>query len=216
MKKIFLLIICIYSSTIFAQTIKKNSLSFNLTYPTVQLLQRNTPDTLSTTIPTNLNYAHIFKNKYLLRIGAGGYTNYQISNSDLVTDKVASNYKKITGVISFYKLHLGENEKWLFGIGGSLNAIYNKNQRFFDSGVDVVEFYNYANGVGFGPSFFARYNFSKSISFYTDYSLYYNFYTTANGKKFSALPEQNYKSKNILNHGIQFQYPVSIHLEYSF
>jgi hypothetical protein len=215
MKKIILaLSTFLFCSSMQAQF--KNTISLNASYPTVQMLMRNAPDSTSNVIPTNIAISRLIKNKILVRLGFGGYTNYQIATSDLSTDVVASNYFKLNAALSFYHLSKSENDKWTFGKGVSVNASRNLNQRFFDSGFDVVEFYNSSDGIGIGPSFFVQYQFSKHVSLYTEYTLAYNLYTTANGKKFSAFPDQNYNSKHILTHGMQFQYPVSLYLNYSF
>jgi hypothetical protein len=213
--KIFISLLLLVLS-ITSQAQYKNAISINVSYPSIQLLLKASTDSTNASIPTNINYSHIFKHKWMMRIGFGGYTNYQIASTDLTADKVIQNYKKLTAALAVYHCSNTDNEKFVIGKGFSMNGIFNKNQRFFDSGFDLVEFYNQAMGAGIGPSFFAQYSITKSLAVYTEYSMLYNIYNTNNGKNFSAFPNQNYSTKKIINHGLQFQYPVSLYLSWMF
>jgi hypothetical protein len=210
----FLFFALLLANVVLAQKSKRNAISINLTSPLIQAINKNKTDSTSLRIPTNIAYSHTFRN-WLVRIGAGGFNNYQTIGSDIFVDRKIENTYKLSALLSVYRL-TPINEKWLFGLGLSVSGVYNKTEKLFDSQFDVVNSYNYAKGGGVGGGAFFQYNINDRLSMFSEYNVLYNVYTTAEGKDFSSYPLQNYARNKISNQGIQFQFPLALYINYNF
>jgi hypothetical protein len=197
-----------------AQKKRNNALSINLTSPLIQAINKNKTDSSSLRIPTNIAFSHTFNN-WLLRIGAGGYNNYQTLGSDIYTDRKIENVYKLSALVSAYRLTT-INDKWLFGLGPSLSGVYNKTEKIIDSGNDIINSYINASGWGIGGGALFQYNINNRLSLFSEYNVLYNVYETSEGKEFSAIPLENYARNKIYNQGIQFQFPLALYINYNF
>jgi hypothetical protein len=191
------------------------AISINVTSPLIQAINKNKPDSSSLRIPTNIALSFSIKNKWMIRIGAGGYNNYQTISSDIFSDRKIENTNKISALLSVYRL-LPINEKWSSGLGLSVSGVNNTSEKLFDSGFDILKSYSYSKGGGLGGGVFFQYNVNKRLAIFTEYNVLYNMYETAEGKEFSAYPDQNYAKNKLFNHGIQFQFPLAMYINYLF
>jgi hypothetical protein len=198
----------------FAQKKRKNAISINLTSPLIQAINKNKTDSTSLRIPTNIALSHAFNN-WLIRIGAGGYNNYQTLGSDIYVDRKIENIYKLSALLSAYHLTT-ISDKWLFGIGPSVSGVYNKTEKVVDSGNDIINSYSNASGWGIGGGALFQYNINDRLSLFSEYNVLYNVYETSEGKEFSAIPSQNYARNKITNQGIQFQFPLALYINYNF
>ena len=217
-KLFFILSVFIFAKVANAQDadiVYKHAVSVNLTSPLIQAINKNKPDSTSLRIPTNLAYSFTVKNKWMFRIGAGGYNNYQSLSSDIFQDRKITNINKLSALASAYHL-TPSSEKWLFGIGISVSAVYNQTEKLFDSGFDVLKSYSYSKGGGIGPGVLFQYKLNNRLALFTEYNALFNLYTTAEGKEFSSYPEQNYAKTKEFNQGIQFQFPLALYINYLF
>jgi hypothetical protein len=193
----------------------KYAVSINLTSPLIQAINKNKTDSSSFRIPTNIALSATIKNKWLIRLGAGGYNNYQTLTSDIFTDRKIENINKLSTLLSVYNI-VPINDKWQAGLGISLSAVVNKNEKYFDSGFDVLKSYTYTKGGGIGGGVFFQYSFNNRLSFFSEYNVLYNIYNSAEGKEFSSYPLENYAKNKLLNQGIQFQFPLALYINYQF
>jgi hypothetical protein len=197
------------------EKIFRNAISVNLTTPLIQAINRNKIDSGTVRIATNIAYNRIIGTSWLMRLGVGGYNNYQDISSDIFSDRKIENTNRLSALLSIFKL-TSINENWLFGFGGSLSGIYTNVEKLNDSGFDIVNSYQYSQGGGIGPAVLFQYNLNKRLSLFSEYSILYNRYETAEGKVFSSYPDQNYAKLKLSNQGIQFQFPLAIYVNYQF
>jgi hypothetical protein len=216
-KYILLSFLVLSSASSFAKKVGgvKVAVSINLTSPLIQAINKNKTDSSSFRIPTNIALSATIKDKWLVRIGAGGYNNYQTLSSDVFTDRKIENVNKLSTLLSVYNI-VPINEKWQCGLGLSLSAVLNKNEKYFDSGFDVLKSYTYTKGGGIGGGVFFQYSFNNRLSFFSEYNVLYNIYNSAEGKEFSSYPLENYAKNKLLNQGIQFQFPLALYINYQF
>jgi hypothetical protein len=200
-----------------AQDLMHNTVSLNITTPLIQAISNMPIDSSNIRIPTNIAYSRIVgkKRRHIIRAGIGGYNNYQFVGDDLFTDK-RYKYNYQFGVMANYFAVKTINDSWQFGVGPGLSAIYSRVDNKSDSGFDVVNNYYYNRGLGVALGMFFQYRINKHIAVYTEYNVQYNAYQTVTGKSFSAFPNQDYKTSKYLNHGIQFQYPLALYINYLF
>jgi hypothetical protein len=218
-KSIFIILLVVIAQSINAQSadnkVFRNAISVNLTSPLIQAINKNKIDSSALRIATNIAYSRIVGKSCLVRIGAGGYNNYQTISSDIFIDRKIENTNKLSGLLSIFKT-TNINENWLFGFGGSLSVIYTNDEKLKDTPFDIVKSFVYSKGGGIGPGVFFQYNLNKRLSMFSEYSILYNVYESAEGKEFSASPELSYSRNKVTNQGIQFQFPIALYVNYQF
>jgi hypothetical protein len=215
----FLVIVLVVSYGVqpcFAQSVRlANGLSVNLTTPLIQAINKNKPDSTSLRLATNIAYNRMFGKRWMMRIGFGGTNNHQTIASDIYTNRTVEYNTRISGLLSFFKMTT-INANWNFGLGPSISGIFNRTDVLSDSGFDILNEYEYNNGGGAGLGVFFEYKLNKRLSMFTEYHMLYNLYNSAQGKEFSAYPDQNYSRTKQFNQGIQLQYPLAIYINYAF
>ncbi len=193
----------------------KNTVSINFLEPVLKLLSKNASVDSSFNLKAPVIFYGRQTRKMFYRAGVRISMKNKLDESDLFADKKKENYNRYDGTISALKIK-SIADKIKIGYGLTATGFVLFDRKIFDSGFDKVTFNNRTWSIACGPDLFLRYEINKRLSLFTEYLFAYQFYKSYSGKEFSAFPDQNYANEKSTQHGIQFDYPITIYLTYHF
>lgn len=196
-------------------SIYNHMVAINISQPLLRMIAKSTPDTTDSYVAAPLFQIGHQHKKYVTRFGLSGSSYTTESSNDLTQDLKTSINNRFRIISSLYRVQtLSSKIRVQYGL--NVSGQINLNDQISDSGFDKVNLYSRSYGVGVGPGILFQYQILPRLTLHTEYITLYQYIHSDIGKRFSAFPSENYSNKANKSLGMQFDYPISLYLQYHF
>ena len=161
-----------------------------------------------------LYYTRNFK-KFFIRLGVNGWNAQNNQTNVQTNEQVVTNKLYTSASLSFY---FTKNIGHKFSVAYGLNVLgaYVDSSTTFITSFDKVK--NYATSVHYGvaPGLLLKYQITKRLSVFAEYTLPVKMITSKTGTTYSLFPNENTTDKKTTNYSLQVYNPISIYISCSF
>jgi hypothetical protein len=195
--------------------VRKYFVAVNVSKPLFQAIAPNHQDTAAENISPSLLYVGRQGKKNIYRFGITGTSISSESKSQLTFDKTTTSVQKLRAYLSFYRSKYISN-RWQVQYGLNATGVMYWNDQVYDTGFDRVNIYTRKTGGGIGPGILFHYKINERLMLSSEYMLLFQYLYGSVGKRFTAIPNENYTNEKTKTMSLQFNYPISLYLHYHF